>query len=62
MPGLVSLTLKGKMQLPALQIPTYGMPVGICRLILHVVQALQSCPGLLCRVLLEVFGCIFVVA
>ena len=42
--------------------PTYAVPVGVCCLTPHVVQALQSCPGLLCKTLFEVFGCIFVVA
>ena len=42
-------------------IPAYGLRIGICRLVLHLLQALQSCPALLCRMLFEVFGCIFLV-
>ena len=42
-------------------IPGYGLRIGICRLVLHFAQALQSCPALLCRMLYEVFGCIFLV-
>ncbi len=62
MPGLISLTLEGKMQLPALKSPAYGLLIGICRLVPDIVQALHSCLALPCRMLLEAFGCSFLVA